>query len=652
MALGTTTWLQAAPVVAVALLLLVLPGALGARLAGLRWPTAVAVGPLLTTSAIALGGIAAGVVRAPWGPLPLAAALAVLLVVCAVVGIALRSRPEPDEDGGPAPLAVGTLLSALVVTVAVVWATGRPTAFPQSPDTIYHLGTIRWMLDQQDISTLHAGGFASARGTGFYPAAFHGVATTVAQLTGAAPVVATSAVALALSAVVWPLGVLVLARRLLGVGWVPTLVAALTAVAFSGFPYWLMGYGVLWPNLFGQSLLPAALALLLTAVEGPRRARSLVALALALPGLAIAHPNALIAFVLIGTVILVLVLLGVARRLRTTRRVAAVGAALAAVLAVAGLAAVWAAMTLISVGMRASNPEGPEMTVGEGVVDVVFQAPRSAPPAWVAGSLVLVGAVVLLVRRRHLWVVLAHLMVTALYVGVVLVDSPTTRLFTWPWYNNSPRLGALMVLTAALLAAVALTEAVTLLERLVRAGAGSREGSTASPRTLVAATATVAVVFALATVGLGVGGHRHLLRDYFAVPADESWASEADLRALRTLGAKVPAGEVVAANPWKGGTYLYLTSDRRLLFPTEKAWAEGDRALLGADLDKASEDPAVCAAAGREDVRWVLTGGTSKTASAAQKRRYAGVDDVGAAPGFSLVDRAGDFALYRIDACA
>ena len=666
MALGTTTWLQAAPVVLVALLLLVAPGGVAARLAGARWSTALAIGPLLSTSAIVLGGVLAGVLGTSWGAPALAACLAALLVVGGVVGLVLRSRPEPVEEGRPVvPLLVGTLLSAVVVTVSVVWATGRPTAFPQSPDTIYHLGTVRWMLDEQDVSTLHAGGFASVSGTGFYPAAFHAVVTTVAQLTGASPVVATSAVVLAVSAVVWPLGLLLLARKVVGGGWGPSLATALAAVAFSGFPYWLMGYGVLWPNLFGQALLPAALALLLAVVDGPRRARSLVLGLLSLPGLAVAHPNALIAFVLIGTVVVVLGLLSRAWLLRRSRRWAAVGTATAALLTLLALGAVWAVMTTVSVGMRESNPEGPEMTVAEGVVDVLFQAPRAVPPAWVAGSLVLVGLLVLLARRRHLWVVLAHLMVTGLYVAVVLVDSPATRLLTWPWYNNSPRLGALMVLTAALLTAVTLTELGALLARLVArrssdptplsaaaGGTGPVPTPTAGPARSFAAAAAVAVVFAVATAGLGVGAHRQVIEEYFAVPAEDAWASEADLQALRTLGARVPAGEVVAANPWKGGSYLYLTSDRRMLFPTEKAWAVGDRELLGADLDRAAEDPAVCEAARRQDVGWVLTGGSSMTDSTAQERRYAGVDGVGDAAGFSLVDRAGDYALYRLDACS
>lgn len=413
MALGSTTWLQAAPVVALAALLLVVPGALGARLTGLRWATALGVGPLLGTTAIAGGGIVAALLGIRWGVWPLAASLAAVVAACAVVGLVLRSRPEPTGsdrgDGSPWSLLVGVGLALLVSLLVVVPLTVRPTAFPQSPDTIYHLGTIQWMLEGRTTSSLDAGGFASLTGTGFYPAVFHAVAATVALLTGATPVVAASSVALALAGVVWPLGLLVLARRLFGSGWTPTVCAALASVAFAAFPFWLMGYGVLWPNLYGQALLPASLALLLVVVDGPVRARSLLVGLVALPGLAIAHPNALISFVLIGTVVVVAALLRRGWRLRSTRRLAGAGSVLAALLVLGALAALWVPATLLSAGMRESNPSGPEMTTHEGVVDALFLAPRELLPLWVAGGVVLAGLVFLVARRRHLWLSLIHI---------------------------------------------------------------------------------------------------------------------------------------------------------------------------------------------------------------------------------------------------
>lgn len=644
MGLGSTTWLEALPVVLVATVLLVVPGALGARLTGLRWPTALAVGPLLGTTTIALAGVAAATAGVSWGALPLVSGFLLLVGACAIVGRLLRSRPEVGDDGSLWSLLVGGTVSAVVVALVVLPVSGRPTTFPQSPDTIFHLGTIQWMLERGDVSTLHAGGFAASGAGGFYPAAFHAVAATVAQLTGSTPVVAASATSLVLAAVVWPLGLMLLARRVLGTGWWPTLAASLAAVAFSGYPFWMEGYGVLWPNLYGQALLPGALALLVVVVDGPVRARSALVGTAALPGLAAAHPSALIAFFLLGTLAGVAGLVRGAWRQRRRNARAAVGLAGAALGVLLVAALIWVGATWVSTAMRASNGPGPEMSVHDGLIDVAFFAPRNLLPVWGVGLAVAVGGLVLLVRRSHVWLVLAHGGVLALYLAITLVDTPHTRWFTWPWYNNSPRLGALMVLTGAVLAAAALTGVTELVVAAIRRG---------RPRTqpTPAIAAVVAVAFVAGTAGLGLHSHREALRPFFVTSGRGAWVSKSNLDALRTLGAKVPPGDVVAANPWRGGTYLYLTSDRSLLFPTEKSWTEGDRALLGRKLDEVSNDPEVCTAARRLGVTHVLAGGRSKTGSAYQKRLYEGIDAVPDAPGFTVVGKAGDYTLYRLDAC-
>lgn len=644
MGLGSTTWLEAAPAVLAAALLLVVPGAVGARLTGLRWNTAVAVGPLLSTTTVTIAGVVAGAAGIRWGVLPLLAGVLALVAACALVGRLLRAHPEAGDDGSLWSLLVGAGLSSLVVALVVLPVSGRPTTFPQSPDTIFHLGTIQWMLERGDVSTLHASGFAASGPGGFYPAAFHAVATTVAQLTGSSPVVSASATSLVVGGVVWPLGVMLLARRVLGTGWWPTLAAALTSVAFSGFPFWMMGYGVLWPNGFGQALMPSALALVVVAVDGPVRARSALVATAALPGLAVAHPSALIAFLLVATVIAVAGLVRGAWRQRARPRAAVglLGAALG-VLLVVGV--VWVAATRVSTAMRASNGPGPEMSVEDGLVDVAFFAPRLLLPLWGVGVAVAVGCIVLLVRRSQLWLVLAHGGVTALYLAITLVDSPHTRWFTWPWYNNSPRLGALMVLTGAVLAAAALTGVSDLVIGLLR----RRRAQVSHARPVVALL--VALAFVVGTAGLGIEAHRRALSPFFVTSGGGTWVSTSNLDALRTLGAKVSPGDVVAANPWRGGTYLYLTSNRSMLFPTEKSWTAGDRALLGRDLDKAATEPAVCATARRLGVTHVLTGGRLKTSSAGLKRRYAGIDAVPGADGFTQVGAAGDYTLYRLDAC-
>ena len=129
--------------------------------------------------------------------------------------------------------------------------------------------------------------------------------------------------------------------------------------------------------------------------------------------------------------------------------------------------------------------------------------------------------------------------------------------------------------------------------------------------------------------------------------------TDGELRALRVLSRSLPQDAVVAANPWNGGTYLYVVSGRRLLVPTEKTNYPGDVALLSLHLDDVGTDPAVCAAARRQHVEWALTGGEpAHPVTAVVLAQYRGVDEVGYSTAWRPVRTAGPYTLYQRTSCA
>jgi len=90
--------------VLVALLLLVIPGAIVARSAQLTWPVAVAVAPALTYGVVALAILPLGAIGVPWNGWT--ALLALLIVVAVVVG--LRVLLDRWRDREAESLAVST----------------------------------------------------------------------------------------------------------------------------------------------------------------------------------------------------------------------------------------------------------------------------------------------------------------------------------------------------------------------------------------------------------------------------------------------------------------------------------------------------------------------------------------------------------------
>jgi hypothetical protein len=708
---SAASWTAALPIGAVALIVLLLPGWVAARLVGARGFAALAAGPAVSVTTITLGGVAASLLGIGWRPVTLLAAVLLTWLVALGVGTLLhrpsgyagrRRRPTVVPDvGEPAtpgsvtargrlgslggewlwPL-VGLAVAAVGLAVAFLPVAGRPSSFPQQPDTVFHLSTVQWMLDRHDISVLHAAGYVYGSPR-FYPAGFHDVVVSVLQLCGAAgiggatPVVGSTMVALATASIVWPLGCLLLARTVLGPGIAVMLATGVTATAFSAFPLWLMGYGVLWPNLLGYALMPAALSCLVVAVRLPQlsatqtavdpsanglsggkrfewsKEAAWVLLVVGLPGIALAHPNALISVAVLG---LLVVLDGVLTRAwawRRTRPRHAVGLLAAALVGTAAAAGGYALVTQRMTAMRASNPPGPEMSLHTAVEQAVLGSPRGAPPLYVLGAIVLIGALVLLVRGHgRRWVVAALLLAAGLYVVVAGVDSETTRWFTWPWYNNPPRLAALLVLPGVLCAAAALTLPATALRWW--SGRRSAGSATSGPRWMAGVATALAVLvpagFVVASRGY-VDQHRDMIDRYWDAPASRSWASNAELAALRELATRIGPRDVTAANPWNGGTYLYLVSGRELLIPTEKVRGVEDRSLLADRLDDVGTDAAVCAAVERHRVRFVITGGRAAGGGGASEQ-YPGIDAVPTSDAFARVVTAGPYTLWRLTSCA
>lgn len=79
-----------------------------------------------------------------------------------------------------------------------------------------------------------------------------------------------SLASLAFSVVVWPLGCVFLVRQVLGSRPMLLGLAALLSAAFTGFPWVVLSWGVLWPNTLGIALLPALLASLMSAFGAAR----------------------------------------------------------------------------------------------------------------------------------------------------------------------------------------------------------------------------------------------------------------------------------------------------------------------------------------------------------------------------------------------
>ena len=211
--------------VLIAILLMVVPGAAVGRAGGLRWPLALAVGPVLTYGTVALAILPFGAVGIRWNALTAGLTLATVCAIAAVsrrlLAAKLPTGDETPERSGPdwpiIAAAAGVVFGALAIGVAAWQGMPHWQSIPSTWDSVWHANEIRWILDTGQASPTHMGELRNVETQAplYYPSAFHALAAVFAQLTGAAPTTAYTLSSLAAAIWLFPLSAGLLTWQLL-----------------------------------------------------------------------------------------------------------------------------------------------------------------------------------------------------------------------------------------------------------------------------------------------------------------------------------------------------------------------------------------------------------------------------------------------------
>ncbi|MEA5153955.1 DUF6541 family protein [Raineyella sp.] len=731
------TWPSAVPLVLAAVALLWVPGAaLAAGLGAGRWP-AVALGPLMTTGLVSVGGIITPFlglrwtrpVAVAWLLLPPLLAWGVRLLLPRLGVLRRHAGARPRSDARPrvgvesrngvesrvgaaqqvgarsrgaarpwslaAPpvrwweVAAGCVVAVLVAVRVFRSATVRPGNIPQQSDQIYHLGLVRWMLDNGNISSLTADGFNFPDEPRFYPAAFHDLAATLVQFTGAPVVVAENVLLLVACALVYPLAMMFLLNTLFpGRRGLVALAGAL-ALAFTGSPWKVMVWGAVWAQAFGTVFIPAVVGVygwgLHQMFTRQHWGSAALLLAVGLPAITLAHPSAL--FGAAAGCLVLSVAFALRHALagpRDVRRWLPVAGFLA--LAVLGPVAAtgWAPRGL-------SLPGDRSLSLTRTVIGVLTFWGESHLATQIASAglflFALIGMVVCVrgSRRGDWW--LAATGVIFIVLGSLLDAHGTAWVWpwTWPWYNWAFRVqGVTDVYALALVAigAAALLGRASRLRRAVRPAAGP-VGPVAGPgvravadpvgpatptgvgpaaqHAIGPAAGPVAGLLSGLAAGLVLAGVLaivvvqskaaiRLVGPLYKLSGTAAWITTDKAEALTELSRRMPADAVVAANPWRGGQFLYLLGPQRTAIPTEKTYGD-DVGLISHGLADVMSDPAVCAAVERQGVTYVITGGNMTAGNEQWYGKYAAVDEVSTAGGFRVVAHVDPYTLWSVPAC-
>ena len=648
------SWLGSVPIVALCALGLVAPALPITFLLGLRRLAAVALAPVVMVGVVAGTAVVASMLGIAWSPVLILLVLAGLTLLLAGVVLPLRRRltpPAPADCRSVSAAAAAGLLAAMVVgAFTVAQAINGPEELIESSDSPFHYNAVAHILNSGDASsfTISTLGVPDQAG-GFYPAAWHALGSLLVMITGISVPAAANILSVTIALVVWPLGCVLLMRQLAGPSPLAVGLAGLLSVGFGAFPWELLSWGILWPNLLGLALLPAALAAVLAAlglakgdVIGLRRAWLLAPALLVAIGLA--HPNAVMSLGALAVPPAALVLgRTVKRRYQAGRRWLAALLAAPFVLAAPVYWLVVARSGLFDGPIGAANPpfESPSHAIGEALTG----ATNGWGAGWVLGALVLVGAVTTFVQRERRWLVVSHLVAFSLYVLAAGVSGDTRRLFTGFWYTDSHRLAAILPTTGVPLAVIGLMAVTAVVRARVTALAERPPGGLPGRPELVVVPAVLAMLF-LVTGGLYVGDNRDRL--LAAYPKVDPLVDQEEYALFSRIDRHVAPDELIAQMPLNGSPAVMALTRRQVLFPQiNTGRATPDQVYLAQHLVDAPIDDEVCAIADRLNVRYLLT----------NDKPWGTVWDgltyprPSRASGFELVDSGGTFELYRITAC-
>ncbi len=338
-------------------------------------------------------------------------------------------------------VAVGIVVGIYVLVLPF----GDPTNFVQEIDNKSHLALLR--------SFTETGNWSSFDG-GFYPCGWHVLGALVSDVLHTDYALIENALDFAFACIVFPAGMMAMLSVLTRGSTKTLFYGAILSSAFTVFPWGIIHFGPLMPNMGAYCVFPAMAVLfmewveLLSAKQG--RKRRTAALLLALIGSLSLHPNSLFAAIVFFVPYCVQRIYGLGGTLRRHGRNLALCLAFLVV-----VAAVWYMFFRMPFMQSTVNHFwGPIYGVRQATINVFLLNMPDRGMQLVLAALVIGGGVWALTQRRYRWIPFAYAAFCFLFVLAAATAGPLKQLLTGFWYTDKFRICACMALAGIPLTAL------------------------------------------------------------------------------------------------------------------------------------------------------------------------------------------------------
>lgn len=653
-------WLSLIPVFAIAVAIAYLPGFVVLLPTRLKLLGKLSGAPVVSIAIFAISATVANLVGLKWGlgsVLLWTFALTVLTAILSSFGGRLRlvngladARPELLRIS---QYLLGMIVAGIIIGGGLLPSFHDPDTIAQRFDNAFHLNAIAGILYDGTASPLT---LTQNMGGGFYPAGWHEFVALTILVSGAALNHAVHLCTFAVVYVVWPLACAALLETVFRPYAAVRILLGTICLSMIAFPYVVLNWGLIYPNILGFALVPALTALIvqmcaLARICLPINLETGWILVLFMVGAGISHPNAVFLALAFTAPAIVL---GVVRRLKVTEagsvRRSRVEAALLTLVLIA-LAIGW---KILQPGLGEAMWERYE-TYSQALGEFISGTSIGIPGIKAVSVLAFVGLVFLCTDRVRRWLLAGILVIAALFVvGAGWPSGVFRDLVVGVFYRDTRRTGMVAALAGVLLCTYAVQRILVASHTaLRRRWAGTRIIQKLGVTRLFAGI-VVAVLIPLNLLVVMSEGFR-----WAAVGVSESFGGEAQANILSgdesalmiDIEEFVPADATIINNSWDGSGLIYAYTGREVMDFYMFEVSDPDEDLLRERLRYASSDPAVCDVISERNAWYFVEFDDWAISANAPALDQPGFSDIAEAPGFTLLAQRGDSSLYRIDAC-
>ena len=704
--------LQMLPTAAIYALSLFVPGFLCLRSTGFPKVWSLCCAPIVSTALVGILGEVYASIGVPATPTTIYAP-AVCLPLIALIALRQRSRLSSADtektvlDGSLSTISANWWVILLFVVVGTMVCNDlfvseltSIDAVMQRYDVQHHLNGIQAFADARRISSRGVTFFLADAdkavmpfgSPSFYPAVWYGQCALLMQATGISAPIAINVSLTVTLALAYPLGMCAFASVVFGCSRRVVAFAALTCSAFAMFPWCLLIFGPLYPNLVGFCLIPASMTLCMMSLQPglttTRRVLAWVVAVAALLGQALLHPNTLISMF----VILVPFVAWTIRSQAVERGFGNGKALLAVCVFLLACLVFWVTCYKLPVFATVIDEYWPDYAYPwQEVVNILSQTYTlfffyEISAQVILGALVVVGFVRAAYDRNVRWLAVSYSLACLIcFVCASFANATLKRFIAGFWYTDAMRVAATAIIAAAPLAAYGLDWVFEQVCHVLQSY-NERLGRPTHRRLAALVLGLCFIVLnympgfnwpgahAESTNHIGeyrmdgheydsnsvkttFGDYRQLLRDEYAFNAPLDIHERAFLEEVRAI----VGDDLVINNPWDGSTLAYGVCGIRTYFRKPNGFGssmETEQSLaIRTGLCDIAENEAVQQAVHDIGARYVLVMDSTYSTSSYLNLRgdldegaYLGISQITPdTPGFTEILAEGSCRLYRID---